>query len=761
MPAPPVVSELVDRFERNLDAYRSGRYNETQVRREFLDPFFKALGWDVDNEEGYAETYKDVVHEDAIKVGGATKAPDYAFRIGGTRKFFLEAKKPSVNIKGDPHPAYQLRRYAWSAKLPLSILSDFEEFAVFDCRVKPEKGDRSSTARVHYYTFRDYLDAWDEIAGTFSKDAVLKGSFDRYAESAKLKRGTAEVDDAFLAEIERWREVLAKNLALRNGDLSQRDLNFAVQQTIDRIVFLRIAEDRGIEPYGELREAVSSKNAYTRLLDLFRRADDRYNSGLFYFSEESGREDYPDDLTPALHVDDKPLKDIIRGLYYPESPYEFSVLPADILGQVYEQFLGSVIRLTKGHRAVVEQKPEVKKAGGVYYTPAYVVDHIVGETVGPLLEGKKPKQVADIRIVDPACGSGTFLIGVYQHLLDWHLSYYVDNDPERHARKRKPPIYQGADGDWRLTTDEKKRILLGNVYGVDIDAQAVEVTKLSLLLKVLEGESEESLRQFSLFEERVLPDLSHNVKCGNALVGSDYYEGQQMSLLDEEAVYRINVFDWETGFPGVFDRTNPGFDAIVGNPPYVRQEGLKEVKPYLERHYRTYTGTGDLYTYFVERSLDLLREGGRYSIIVSASLLYADYGEATRRLIAENAAVRQFVDFGGLPVFRHAKDTYTFIPVLEKGPQREAVDIAQVPALVPPDLAQLTEGQWHEVPAERFAVENAGRWSLRPEPEVEVFEKVRSLGTPLGQYSSARSYMGVKTGHNAAFVIDAGGPGSA
>lgn len=224
MPAPQAVLDLVERFERNREAYKSSSYNETQLRREFLDPFFEALGWDVNNRQGYAEAYKDVIHEDAIKVGGATKAPDYSFRIGGTRKFFVEAKKPSVHIKEDPAPAFQVRRYAWSAKLPLSIVTDFEEFAVYDCRIKPDKADKTATARTKYFTYVQYVEKWDEIAAVFSRDAVLKGSFDKYAESHKAKRGTAEVDNAFLEEIESWRDILARNIALRNS-LNVRELN--------------------------------------------------------------------------------------------------------------------------------------------------------------------------------------------------------------------------------------------------------------------------------------------------------------------------------------------------------------------------------------------------------------------------------------------------------------------------------------------------------------------------------------------------------
>ena len=201
MAVPKQVLQLVETFDRNIEAYKNQQYNETQLRREFIDPFFCALGWDVANEKGYAQAYKDVIHEDAIKIGTATKAPDYSFRIGGTRKFFLEAKKPSIDIKGDPHPAYQLRRYAWSAKLPLSILTDFEEFAVYDCRTRPKQTDKAGTARIMYFNYKDYIGKWDEIVGTFSKDAVLKGSFDKFAKTTKGKRGTNTVDIEFLAEI--------------------------------------------------------------------------------------------------------------------------------------------------------------------------------------------------------------------------------------------------------------------------------------------------------------------------------------------------------------------------------------------------------------------------------------------------------------------------------------------------------------------------------------------------------------------------------
>jgi type I restriction-modification system DNA methylase subunit/predicted type IV restriction endonuclease len=625
MKIPQSIIDLVRRFAENRDSYSSSNYNETQLRREFLDPFFEALGWDVSNKQGYAEAYKEVIHEDAVKIGTATKAPDYCFRIGGTRKFFVEAKKPFVNIKDEISPAFQLRRYAWSTKLSLSILTDFEEFAVYDCRQKPDKTDKASISRILYMKYDEYEKRWDEIVSIFSKDAILRGSFDRFAETNKAKKGTSEVDDSFLSEIENWRDILARNIAIRNESLFSRELNFAVQRTIDRLIFLRICEDRGIEDYGRLQAHLNGENIYKRLCVLFREADERYNSGLFHFREEKGREETPDTITLRLDIDDKILKQIIQNLYYPDSPYEFSVLPADILGQVYEQFLAKVIRLTAGHQAKVEDKPAVKKAGGVFYTPTYIVDYIVKNTVGKLLENKTPKQAASLRILDPACGSGSFLIGAYQHLLDWHRDWYTKNNSEKWSSGKNPTIYRARAGEYRLTTPERKKILLNTIYGVDIDTQAVEVTKLSLLLKVLEGENEQSIaQQLKLFHERALPDLGNNIKCGNSLIGTDFYEGVQETMAlygdeDEERI-KINAFDWDgkDGFPEIVK--DGGFDAVIGNPPYGASFQPNEID-YVMKTYKSKVGSKDSYELFITKAVILLKSYGYLGYIIPASWL--------------------------------------------------------------------------------------------------------------------------------------------
>jgi hypothetical protein len=438
MAVPKDILHLVETFDSNIESYKNPQYNETQLRREFVDPFFEALGWDVTNKAGHAQAYKDVIHEDAIKIGSATKAPDYSFRIGGIRKFFLETKKPSINIKDDPDPAYQLRRYAWSAKLPLSVLTDFEEFAVYDCLTKPNHTDRASAARIMYLTYKEYADHWDEIAQIFSKEAIQKGSFDKFAAKAEGKRGTSTVDKEFLKEIESWRKNLATHIARQNRELGTAEVNFAVQRTIDRILFLRMCEDRGIEPYGQLLAIKNGREVYRRLGGLFEKADAKYNSGLFYFRQEKGRDELPDEMTLGLNVPDEPVGWILHRLYYPQ-PYEFSIIPPEILGNVYEQFLGKVIRITPARMVKIEDKPEVKKAGGVYYTPEYIVDYIVKNTVGKLCEGKTPKEISKLRILDPACGSGSFLLGAYTYLLNYYRDWYVANEAEKYTKQ----LYQG------------------------------------------------------------------------------------------------------------------------------------------------------------------------------------------------------------------------------------------------------------------------------------------------------------------------------
>ena len=398
------------------------------------------------------------------------------------------------------------------------------------------------------------------------------------------------------------------------------------------------------------------------------------------------------------------------------------------------------IRLTKGHQAKIEEKPEVRKAGGVYYTPKYVVDYIVENTVGKLIEGKTPKQIEKIKICDPACGSGSFLIGAYQYLLTWHLKYYIDNPPKKKKDNSLTP-------DGNLSTAEKKRILLNNIFGVDIDTQAVEVTKLNLLLKALEGETQASInQQMQLFNERVLPNLGNNIKCGNSLIGTDFYDNQ-LDLFPEQ-MKKINAFDWEEGFSEIFKQG--GFDAVIGNPPWVRQELISEHKDYFETHYHTYHGVADLYQYFIEKGISILNEKGYFSYIVASKWLRAKYGFPLRKWLKKQT-IHKLIDFGDLPVFRSAT-TYSSIIIASKYTKsNKKVSVVEIGTLDFKNLDKYVKEQ-ESIISKDLLDDNS--WSLKDEAEINLIRKLHKNYIPLYEYVSNKIYYGIKTGYNNAFVIN-------
>ncbi|MDA3940102.1 MAG: hypothetical protein PF693_12495 [Spirochaetia bacterium] len=403
------LKEKIEQFTNNIKDYKSKLYDEYNTRADFIDILFSAFGWDMYNKKGVIEQFREVVREDKVIIQGKKKAPDYAFRIGPQVVFYVEAKKPSVDIKNNPEPAYQLRRYAHTQGLSLSILTDFEEISIYDTRIKPDPKDSAAVARVFYCIYdelfirhadNEFQDNFTFLLEIFGKSAILNGSFNRYAEENKNKKGTGGVDKGFLDLLNNWREKLAINIALKNDNIDEYNLNIAVQKIIDRLVFLRIAEDRLMEETNYLLNTTDKENIFGSLLCIFEEADGKYNSG-FFTSE---------DWLKKLNIEDKSISEIIKEMYYPKCPYEFSVLPIEILGNAYEQFLGKTIKYTRktkyGHKVEIEEKPEVRKAGGVYYTPDYIVDYIVENTVGRKIEKLNPEEISKIKILDPACGSG-------------------------------------------------------------------------------------------------------------------------------------------------------------------------------------------------------------------------------------------------------------------------------------------------------------------------------------------------------------------
>jgi hypothetical protein len=667
MTLPDQVVELVDRFRRARETYESDAYSEASVRQEFIDPLFRALGWDVGNLLGWADQNKEVLVEPYVDVEGRHRNADYAFRVGPQEKFFVEAKRPSTVLRIDPAPALQIRSYGWNAGLPLSVLTNFGEFAVYDTAVKPQSNDRASVARLEYFTFEEFNDRWDWMQSLFGRDSVWRGSLEEFSKKRATRRGTEPVGTALLLEIERWRHELAREIANKNPDLSVNHLNSAVQTTIDRVMFLRICEDRDLEPYGSLLGATKTKDVYGDLLRLFRRADARYNSGLFHFDREPGRPSDPDTLTPDLKIGNQVLQNLLLDLY-PPSPFNFRVIRIDVLGMVYEQFLGEVIKIGSARKIIVEPKPEVKKAGGVVYTPESVVRYIIDKTLTPALTERNlgtvtgrlgGKRAHPLRVLDPACGSGSFLIAVYQGFLDWYLAEYL-KEPDTYVKGRSPAIRPTGPGNWQLTTSERKRILLEHIYGVDIDAQAVEVTKLSLLLKCLEGETEATIaQQMTFFQSRALPDLDQNIRCGNSLIGIDYAGYEPEITTDPHRMQIVNMFDWESEFEEVFSGPEPGFDIVLGNPPYVLlQDEFRDDHQleYFRERYGVAAYKLDTYHLFIEKSLQLTRDGGWFSMITPSNYLTNNHLVELRSLLLDHSAVESITIIDGSVFPRRSVD---------------------------------------------------------------------------------------------------------
>ncbi|MCO5142571.1 MAG: N-6 DNA methylase [Oligoflexia bacterium] len=706
------LKKLVDNFKEHIESYKAPDYNEATLRIDYLNKFFKILGWDVDNNKNLPPSYREVITEDKVQIEGRAKAPDYSFRLeNGKRLFFAEAKKPSVNISRHADSAFQLRRYGWSADLPVSILTNFEYFSVYDCTIKPLNSDSIKKAQLKIISYENYLDEFDYIWDRFSKGSILKDSLITYFGAKKKKKGTASVDEDFLNSLDGWRIALAKDIS-KNNDIDEDQLNFIVQQTIDRIIFLRIAEDRDVEDYGTIQKCLNHEGHYKHLYRFFEKADQKYNSGIFK----------KDDLSARIKISDSITSKIINGLYYPKSPYEFSVLPIEILGKAYEQFLGKKITLTDSGRIKIEDKPEVKKAEGVYYTPKYIVDYIVQNTVGRHCEGKTPEQVAKIKILDPASGSGSFLIGAYEYLLQWYKDYFTKN-PTKYTKKKMSEIFTPTG---ELTTKFKGKVLLDNIYGVDIDANAVEVTKLSLLLKCMEGETKETIHaQQSLFHERILPTLDDNIKCGNSLIDFDIYVNFSDLGNDLKIKRKINAFNWKNGFKKIFE--NGGFDVVIGNPPYgFHQIHLDVCKDYFRAKFQAAVGSFENYFLFYEQSLKLLRPNGKHGFIAPVTWLTIPSAHALRRLVLDNYLINEIIWFKGL-VFKEAQ-VNTLIAIIEnsKNPRTIGIKIYNSADFLDPHVESYNLNQMN------FNSDTRSIDIFIQDSDRLILEKIKKISTPLG-----------------------------
>ena len=645
------VKELVAKFKQGEKHYLSQSYSEAEVRQDFLDDFFTALGWDVTHKEQKDPYEQEVKIEKGVKVSGAQKRADYSFSLAPNfrdSKFFAEAKKPAKALK-NAQDYFQSIRYGWHKAHPLSILTDFEEFHILDCRYTPDINNSLDKCfkRFHY---TDYLnkEKFAEIYFLFSREAVANNSIEKVAETLPKRKGRAPaktlfpleihqtIDEAFLEVIDGIREKLAKAFKKQDENLMSEELTEATQRTVDRLVFIRFLEDKLIEQEHWVSEFGENGSVWNDFISTCRKLNAKYN-GIVFKEHFIDGQAFAGPAASEFHR-------ICQDICHLNSHFLYNEIPIHILGSIYERFLGKVVHATP-KRVTVEEKPEVKKAGGVYYTPKYIVDYIVRNTVGKLIEEKTPEQIEKLRFADIACGSGSFLIGVFECLLDYHNKYYQKN-PDK-AKKDK---CIEKDGIWVLSIQQKQKILLNNIYGVDIDQQATEVTQLSLALKMLEDETTATANEMQvLFHEKILPDMSKNILCGNSLIGTDILTQKLFTGAEER---KLNPMNFEDVFKDVM--RNGGFDAVVGNPPYI---GIKKqdaiIKEVIRKKFKYSTGA-DLYVAFLEKGLSLINMYGKLSYIVPNKFFGADYGKKIRLELKEKYFFENILDEKDNKVFKDA-----------------------------------------------------------------------------------------------------------
>ena len=703
---------LVDRFHTNIEFYKDSRnaYNEHSCRIEYIDPLLRLLGWDVANEKGLAPQYREVIAEN---YSTRTDRPDYTVTLRGVPKFFVEAKKPLVDISRDASAALQTRKYGWNAKHRLAVLTNFEYLVIYDTCHIPQESERCEVARYRLYHYLEYVEKFEEISGLISRDVVYSGEFDRYSdENFPATSGyTQQVDTLFLSQINEWRIALSNELYAKGGRYESLDvLNDVVQEFINQIVFLRICEDKNLPVYHKLKDTITdTAQLHAKLEELIREADHRYNSGIFV----------GDDIIFDLSCD--VIKDIIEGLYYPQSPYMFNIIEPNLLGKIYEMFLTEQLVLSNAGKIVLGKKKDCQNRS-VVTTPTEIVKYMVEKTLSRICEGKSPTEILDIKVADIACGSGIFLEEAFAFLQNYCVQWYLRNGQSNHLVEIGVDLY-------KLPLQEKKEILCSCIYGIDIDIHAVEVAKFSLLIKLIEDETAPSV----VDEVPILPDLNVNIHFGNSLVNQEELNGianVQSQIMD------IVPFGWNEINDG------NGFDAIIGNPPYVNTEGMHALLPSAEfdvykKRYKTSYKQFDKYFMFMERAINKIKEGGYLCYIVPNKFFKIGAGEKLRDLIAQEQMLVSIDDFGDAQLFED-KTIYSSIVLLCKGKQPSftysSIDSANKLWLGEKiDAVELSASVLNELP-----------WRLTTDMEfLKLLQRIDQISVPITKYADI--FTGIQT----------------
>lgn len=731
------AAELVQVYRDSYQQLQRGAYNETQLRVDFVNRFFKLLGWDVDNERGLPQHLREVTHEATVVVeeNGVRrgKKPDYSFRVGTEILFYLETKKPAINITVDAAPAFQLRRYGWSGNLSISVLTNFTDLYIYDCSVRPKEGDEIGVAMIAHFRFDEYVDKFEEIYRLLSKESVLNGEFERQFGNIRGALRREPFDQYFLDQIKAWRNFLGEDILRNHPDVDGETLNIFVQRILNRTIFLRICEDRGLEP----NESLCGVTTYQELRALFNAADAKYGSDLF---KQLGED--------RLTVSDTAITKILLDLYYPNNSYEFSVIDPHIIGQIYELFLDEALVIQPDGCVAAVEKPEVVDSQGTVNTPKNITDIIVEETLRAMYKGKTPDVVARYRIADICCGSGNFLLSAFEYIMNYYIEFYRTHDLEQAVRRGDIYRLPGST-DYILAYERKRSILQNNIFGVDLDPLAVEVSKFSLLLKALENASLDEVEAYHQHtHNKILPNLDENIKTGNSLVDPSYAEFDDTIYDNIALMNKLKLFDWSAEFG------SRKFDAIIGNPPYIRVQNMVH---YSREEYDFYKSgvspyavskaeTLDKYYLFIEKGLSLLRKNGMLGYIVPHKFMSIKSGAELRALLTSNRNVQKILHFGTHQVFKN-RSTYTCILVVSKQANTK-FEIGFVQ-----DWNRFLFDHSTDCRSYPAAYLSRQPWTFLPQSIAEHLKRISSSCVPLSSLTDI--FVGVQTSADPIYIIHA------
>ncbi len=727
------LAALVKQFE-ELDRGALTAQESEATARSWVEKLLAVFGWNAADPRQVRQEYTIRGREvRRLRREGTThRRPDYALLIDGERVLYIDAKRFDVEITADEKVAFQVRSYGWSAGFRVSYACDFEELAIWDCRHTPKPEDDARVARVVALRYDEYVKNFDLLWDYLSREGILGGSLQRLHPDDARPRGAEPLDVAFEARLSEWRVDLAKSI-LRYGDTRDSDLiSGAAQRILDRIVFLRLCEELGLEEYGKLSDMANDEDGFWPLF--VEAHEERYRKtydGLLFPNRE---EEDPTGVEHHLRqwwLKGRVFQNIVRGLYYPQ-PYRFDAVPLELLGGIYERFLGKRLRVV-GKDVEDEFKPEYQRTKGAVYTPSWVVRRVVGRTLGPLTADADPGAILRLRILDPACGSGSFLLGVFDHLEDAILAWAIAH-PAPNARKGL--VIEDEDG-LRLSPETARRVIDGCLYGVDIDPNAVEVARMSLALRFLES----SAGDLTAHPTNLLAGIGRNIRQGNSLVGPDI-----AGLgLDPERVRATMPFPWKDrlfGFGGVL--AEGGFDGVVGNPPYIEVKRYKEWMPEMYRYLKegdryetTDQGKTDIAMPFMEMAMRQLRKGGRLGFIIQSRFFKTEYGASTRRWLLRRKLLEGVEDFRDIQVFP-GRTTYTAILVLQAGSEsfayRTYADLASAQVDRPSVKSTLKARTLDDEP-----------WSLDQPDLLEVYAELAARHKTVGQHRELEISVGLQT----------------